>query len=369
MKQPTREKNLKLVNGAWVCDLTVQGKRIRQFGGYTKQEARNTLAKLRLMKLDVRFSLKPPLEEIAFKEFADQYLELYSKQNKRSWRRDQQSLKELKAFFRGETLQSLDPQKIESFKAKRRTEVCDGSTNRELACLKTLLNKAIEWGKLEKNPAAGVKKLKEPPPRDRVLTPEEGRRLIRAANPNLQPILILALGTAMRRGEILRLKWTDLDFARGLISIRISKSGRARQVPMSKAVAEILQSLPRRCEYLFPYKDTGEPMKEVGNSFETACRRAKMNPDDPKDPGITGLRFHDLRRTAATWMRRAGADLLLISRILGHSSLLMTQKYLCEDPGDVSHAFQKIGEIIDLTRQEVDTVEVPESASETKSVH
>lgn len=369
MRQPKKEKNLKLVNGAWTCDLTIQGKRIRQFGGYTKQEARNTLAKLRLEKLDARFGLKKPIAEVSFEEFADEFLDLYCKQNKRSWQRDELSLRSLKAFFKGGTLQSIGPEKIEAFKAQRRTEVSDSSVNRELSCLKTLCSKAVLWGKLETNPAARVKKLKEPPPRDRILTLEESRRLLRAASPDLRPILIVALGTALRRGEILALKPGDLDFTRGLISIRTSKSGKARQVPMSQVVAEALGGLPRRGEYIFHNSETGTHIKDVKTAFNAACRRAKKNPNDKKDPGITGLHFHDLRRTAATWMRRAGADLLLISRILGHSSLLMTQKYLCEDPGDVSQAFQKIGEILDLARLEVDRGEITESATDMKSIH
>jgi integrase len=135
----------------------------------------------------------------------------------------------------------------EKYGLGRRTDGLSPSTiNRELACLKTIFAKAIEWGKAESDPARKVKKFREPASRERILTEDEARRLLSSASLELRPILITAIGTGMRRGEILALRWTDLDFVRGLIAITTSKSGKGRTVPMSGAVAAALGAIPRR---------------------------------------------------------------------------------------------------------------------------
>ena len=203
-----KERNLKQINDKWYVDFTFKGKRIRQFAGYTKAQARNTLAKLRIEFLDERLGFKKPGqgEAVPFEKFAEDFIELYAKQNKRSWKRDELSLNKLKAFFMGETLQSIGPEKIERYKAMRKAEVSPATVNRELACLKTLFNKAVEWAKAETNPAAKVKKFRENNARERILSPEEARRLIECAGPGIQPVLIVALNTGMRRGEILSLE-------------------------------------------------------------------------------------------------------------------------------------------------------------------
>lgn len=100
MRKSKKERNLKFDNGKWYIDFTFQGKRIRQFGGYTKEQARNTLAKMRIEKLDEKLGFKKPEKnDISFEKFADEFLELYSKQNKRSWKRDEVSLKKFEVFF------------------------------------------------------------------------------------------------------------------------------------------------------------------------------------------------------------------------------------------------------------------------------
>lgn len=353
---PRKERNLKLIDGKWYLDFTFKGKRIRQFGGYTLAQARNTLVKMKAELLDVaRGFKKPEAEDVEFGKFCDDFLTLYCKQNKKSWSRDALSLNSLKRFFKGETLASIGPEKIEAFKAKRRTEVSDSTANRELSCLKTALNMAVSWGKIEKSPAARVKKFREPAGRERILTRDEFPRLIAAASLGIRLVLLVALGTGMRRGEILGLKWTDLDFPRGIISIRTSKSGKPRQVPMSASVAEALGAVPRRGEFVFMNSETRTHLKSVTTAFKAACRRAKMNPDDEKDPGITGLRFHDLRHTALTWMLQGGADIVSVSKIAGHSSIIMTQRYCHATPESMRLAVDQVGKILDSGRQEVDT--------------
>src|SRR5262249_15186598 len=118
-------------------------------------------------------------------------------------------------------LKELDQQKIERFlsdrkeftrnKWKSKKEISPSTRNRHLVMLKSMLNKAIEWGLIYENPAAGIKKLREEGGRARFLSSEEIGKLLDNAEERFKPILITALHTGMRRGEILNLKWADVD--------------------------------------------------------------------------------------------------------------------------------------------------------------
>jgi integrase len=358
MIKPKNDRNLKFQEGKWYVDFTTQGKRIRQFGGYTKDQARNTLAKLRIDKLDEKMGFKKPeLEDVPFEKFADDFLELYSKQNKRSWKSDETSLGHLKKFFKGQTLQDIGPEKVERFKAKRKAEVKPATVNRELACLKTLFNKAVEWAKLEESPLGAVKKFKEPPGRERILDAGEARRLVDCADLSIKPVLIVALNTGMRRNEILSLRWVNVDFVKGFIFIEDSKNGKSRKVPMNAAVFEALHNLPRKHEYVFFNEETKSHVKDIKTGFKAACRRAE----------IEGLRLHDLRHTAASKMIEAGADLVTVSKILGHSSIQMTMRYAHPTPENMRRAVDRLGESLGQTRQKVDRPAVSVVRSESAS--
>lgn len=355
MIENRNEKNLRHKTGAmgfgWYIDFSMKlnGKkeRFRSFGGRTKEEARNELVRIRLEKYDEKRGLKRPgnVEPISFEDFAKEFLELYAKQNKKSWTRDETSLNSLLPFFEGETLQSLCPEKVERYKAKRRAEVEPSTVNREVACLKTIFNKAVEWGKIEKSSIQFIKKFKEDPGRERILNAEEVRRLIEYASPSIRPVLIVALNTGMRRNEILCLKLRDVDFIKEFIFIENSKSGKSRKIPMNAAVFAILNSLPHSSEYIFFNPETKTHIKGIKTAFKAACRRAE----------IKGLRLHDLRHTALSKMVEAGIDLVTVSKIAGHSSIQMTMRYAHPTPENMRRAVDVLNEILGQRGQKSDT--------------
>ena len=360
MGKPKKEKNLKLIDGKWYIDFTFNKKRIRQFGGYTKEQARNTLIKMKAEKLDEKRGYKKPAQpDIGFAEFAREFIEIYSKQNKKSWTRDEVSLKSLKPFFKGKTIQDIGPELIERYKAKRKTEVSPATVNRDLAFLKTMFNKAVEWGRLESSPVKNVKKFKEPNSKERILGPDEMKRLIDVANNHLEPILIIALNTGMRRGEILSLKWENINLSKRCIHLEDSKSGKSRDIPMNGLVIEALSAIAQNSEYVFPNPRTGGPIEDIKTAFKTACKNAE----------IKGLRFHDLRHTAATRMVEAMVDLVTVSKILGHSSIQMTMRYAHPTPENMRRAVERLGEFYEQTRQKVDTVEIKEPVVSLISAH
>src|SRR5262249_39565928 len=131
--------------------------------------------------------------------------------------------------------------------------------------------------------------------RNRLLSDDEESRLMNALTGDreyLEPIVALALGAAMRRGNILSLTWIAVDFERACIYVTRTKADRNYSVPMNREVIEILRCLrtKSKSDYLFPNPKTGRPLNDVKRAFESACREA----------GIEDLWFHDLRRTAAT---------------------------------------------------------------------
>ena len=129
---------------------------------------------------------------------------------------------------------------------------------------------------------------------------------------HLRPVVILALHTGMRRGEILSLRWNQIDFGRGLILVQRTKTGRDRIIPMNSTVRETLAAIRQQAE-----GDQVFPINDVKRSFAYACVKGK----------IADFRFHDLRHTAATRLADRGADAFQIAAILGHSSIQMTARY------------------------------------------
>jgi len=122
----------------------------------------------------------------------------------------------------------------------------------------------------------------------------------------------------MRLGEILNLRWCDLDFASGFILVRDSKNGESRHVPMDATLFALFRAYPHRLgTYLVFSSPTGGRIVDVRTGFQNACKRA----------GLTDLRAHDLRHSFANQFVMSGGDLYILKEILGHKSITMTQRY------------------------------------------
>lgn len=205
--------------------------------------------------------------------------------------------------------------------------VKSSTVNRQLAWLKRILTWAYEDEILDRHPGARVKQLDEPPPRKRYLEPEEEERLRDAMRPDQWILVDFALSTGLRRQEMFRLRWADLDEARGILTVR-KKSRRTedRHVPLD-AVADLLPELRRlagRSEFVFPIrrgKLAGQrPMNWhnfTNRTFRAALQRA----------GIVGLTWHDLRRTFCSRLAQADVDLQVIRDLAGHESMATTEGY------------------------------------------
>lgn len=180
-----------------------------------------------------------------------------------------------------------------------------------------MLNKAVAWGHLQANPLRGLKGLREPPGRLRYLTPEEKSRLLDACGipPYLRPLVELSLHTGMRRGELLQVRWADIDLRRRTMTLTHTKNNERRLVPMNDTVAEILKALPRHLDTDLLFPGITGPM--VTRAFMRARHRA----------GLLNVRFHDLRHTFASYLAMGGYNLRTIQQLLGHRDLRMTSRY------------------------------------------
>jgi integrase len=267
---------------------------------------------------------EPGRKRAAFRDFAEEYLEDYAKPTKKSWKADKIRLDKLKKHFKEMDLRQITPMEIERFRSSQLTLGREKSTtNRYVALLKRMFNLAIEEGYMETNPARKVKMFSEADNlKERILTEEEERRLVESCCDHMRDIVTFALNTGMRLGEILNLKWPNVDMRTGFIKVEFTKSGKTRFVPMNETLRAML-SRPRKRgeEYVFTNPDSKDRFKETKRSFKTGCRKAK----------IEGLRFHDLRHTFASRLIANGVDVGTVRKLLGHSTLLITQRYIHTD--------------------------------------
>jgi integrase len=230
-------------------------------------------------------------------------------------------------------LSKLTAAAIEKYKVHRSQGVKAATVNRELALLKHMLTKAVDWGYLKQNPTKSVKLLKEPPGRLRYLEPEEIERVLEACDdpqvPYLRAIVVVALHTGMRLGEILGLRWGDLDVRHRLISITGIKNNERKTIPINEILYEELATLPRHVTspYLFCHPD-GAPILRIDRSFHSVLTRA----------GIEGFRFHDLRHTFASHLVMRGVPLETIGALLGHKDPKMTKRYAHLSPTTLKDA-------------------------------
>lgn len=309
----------------WYIDYrNEEGKRIQKVIK-SAQSRENAVIALQQTVLNVfsrEHNISNQKKKIKFADFADKYLENYAKVNKKSWKTDEFYLKSIKGFFQNSYLYGITSQDLEKYKAFRlRQGVQPSTVNRCLAILRKMFNLAIDWGYLQATPLKGIKFFSEKDNlKERILTQNEEIRLIDASCEHLKSILIAALNTGMRRGEILNLKWSQIDFKARMIRIERTKSGNMRFIPINSPILHELINLKsrrNRNEYVFINPDTRKPFQSVKTAFIAACRRANIH----------GLRFHDLRHTFASRLVEKGVDIITVKELLGHSTVKITERY------------------------------------------
>lgn len=303
----------------WYIDYYVKGVRKRKKIGPSKHVADLALAQVKVKIAKGEYLGIYEDKKLTFRQFAPEYL-AYAQANKSptSYGRDRVTIEHWLAPYFGEHyLFNFTVAEVERYKQVRLEAVRPSTVNKELNCLKAMLNKAVVWGYLKDHPLKGLPGLKEPPGRLRYLAPDETVSLLAACETPvyLRPIVDLAMHTGMRRAEILTLRWGDVDLRRRTITLTQTKNNERRVIPVNETVAAVLKAWPRAVgsDALFP--GLNGPM--VTRAFWRACRKA----------GISNLRLHDLRHTFASYLAMGGYNLRTIQQLLGHKDLRMTSRY------------------------------------------
>jgi len=284
-----------------------------------------------LHDLETRGETSVEVSRITFSDLASVYKETRMKQAEyrddhkicgmRSLSSANSHLKALTDYFGPTPLQSITVGQIEKYKqhrlsvpTKRSKDRSITSVNRELEFLRSMLRFAVCEGWIDKSPfdkaSTPLISKSDEAKRTRTLSWEEEKRLLEVCGPDLQSLIITALDTGMRLGEILSLSWSSVDFENKQITIQAlnTKTLTKRIVPISSRLENELRIL---------LKDPGPDEKVFGNIshiygiWKTACREAQ----------IEGLRFHDLRATFATRLIEAGMAIEQVAKITGHSQL------------------------------------------------
>ena len=208
---------------------------------------------------------------------------------------------------------------------RRASGAAPGSANRLIIMMRYIFNLAIKWEVpgIKTNPCAGVPLLQVNNKMERYLSVEEARRLYGAVcksdNTMLKFIVPMLILTGARKREVLDAKWQDFDINRRIWRISMSKSGKARHVPISDGAMTVLGSLPRNIntDYAFANPKTSKPFVSVFVAWNTAR----------KSVGLSDVRMHDLRHSFASLLVNSGRTLYEVQHILGHTQVKTTQRY------------------------------------------
>jgi integrase len=378
----------------WYIDFWFHGQRIREMIGPSRRDAEKIIAKKKTEVIENKYlDIRKEPEPIKFYDFAKEYLQ-WCKGNKKpsSHRRDLSRMRALNREFEKKNIHEITTWQIEKYKLKRKDEINrpgaimgsfeqkkkDGgqeeiwyidyqrpqgekvrkiigpdkkdteaylakskattkpaTVNREIALIKHMYSKAIEWGKCKENPTKKVKLLKGEVKRVRFLMPDEIQTLLSKCKDYLKSIVIVAAHSGMRKGEILSLKWDQVNFEQGIITLHDTKNSERRDIPMDETVKTTLREMEKTGPYVFSNGD-GESLGDWRRAFEGAVRRS----------GIEDFHFHDLRHTFASNLVMAGVDLVTVKELMGHKDLTMTLRYAHLGPDHKARAINILDRVM-----------------------
>lgn len=315
----------------------------------TERQAR-TVSEARQFRLDILKELEsgPEVFEastLTFRELAEKYEEkklvepVYVGDTRikgqRSWKQQRVFLKPLRAYFGAFLVRKITHEHLAEYRQKRfetptrmNTQRSVSQVNRELSLMRSIFTYARRLNLITRSPfdsGEPLISLANEVRRDRILTLDEEKKLLaQCAGPraHLRYIIITALDTGMRRGELLQMIWADVNFEKGIIIVRstTTKTRRPRTIGMTArltaALAEWLEITQARAQdFVFG------GIRDCKTAFNTACEKA----------GIEDLHFHDLRHTATTRLVQAGAQPGIVMKTTGHTQFATFARYVNPD--------------------------------------
>lgn len=319
-----------------------QGERYRKSTGLSNKAAARTVEARRKVQLAERRAgivnrpVCPTFENFVTSEFLP-WSAREHQAHPRTHQRYTVSSKPLKEFFGKLRLDAISQGHVEKFKLVRGESVSPAGVNRDMAALRVMLNLAIRQGYMLRNPVVGVRFLSEGPGIMRIVTHEEERRYLAAANPLLRDVAALILATGMRPEEVYTLRKENVHLLQSYLFVPIGKTPFARRnVPLSDQTGALLKRRLSAAEgpYLFPHRnDPQRPLTSVKRAHFQAMEDAEIKPP---------FRIYDLRHTFGSRSAMAGVDLATLKELMGHSQISMTMRYVHPTPEHKQLAVRKL---------------------------
>ncbi|CAJ4661320.1 site-specific integrase [Burkholderia pseudomallei] len=307
-------------NGPWWFDLSIDGSRIRQSSGTSDRRAAEELAAKvasdywRQKKLGERPAVTWDAAVVHW---------LKQNQHQRSLETTKQRLRWLTDQLKGENVRNIDRERIQALIETKAAEKYRGSpvagatVNRHMAALSVILHHCHAEGWIDAVPP--IRKLRENSARLTWLTRAQAQRLLEELPTHLRQMARFALATGLRESNVRLLEWAQVDRERALAWIHAdqAKAGKVISVPLNEdALGVLREQQGQHKRYVFVYK--GAPIGRIYNhAWQKACMRA----------GLSGLRFHDLRHTWASWHVQAGTPLPILQQLGGWASYQMVLRY------------------------------------------
>ena len=313
----------------WICYFDAFGRRHREKAG-SKGFARRLYEKRKTEIREARYFPPERRKPAMFEEILEDYRRAAEKGPRGDgW--GPERYRRLRETFGGQPAAVITPVVVEAFRDELSRDHASATVNRHLQLLRAVFLRAKRDGKVDSTPTSKVRFYRENNKRERYLSNDEERKLFEALPSWLHPLVIVALHTGMRKSELLKLKWSDVDFATGTIHVRDPKSGEDEHVLMNETSKRTLRALSDSRTRVVALKDRalnhlnrhvftapeGGYMHALNRYWYPALKRAR----------IEGLRFHDLRHTFASRAAMSGVDLYTLQALMRHRSPQMTQRY------------------------------------------
>ncbi len=313
-----------------------RGREYRESCGSNKITHARKLLKKRIAECESGKLIGPTQDRVILGDLAEDYLRDYEINARKSTRAAKARTQHLLEYFGYlKRVVDISPSKLKEYTHHRLQEQAANATiNRELTALGRMFRLAVESEKLTMIPH--IPRLEEPPAREGFFEHEEYLSVRRHLPPDLQDVLDFGYNSGWRSGEILSLRWSDLDFDGGMIRLRAaeSKNKERRVLPLSEPLRQVLERRweGRRPMCPFVFHRNGKQIKDYASAWKRACETA----------GLEGKLFHDLRRTVARNLIRSGVPRSTARRITGHKTESVFERYNITVEEDLREAAEKL---------------------------
>lgn len=328
-------------NGKYYCRFQINGERHHYLcsGASSVKEAKaiENAFKYKVQQQQNGVIPKEEVNKVRLKQLRDNYLE-YSRLNRAVYKQDIGRIKIIFEFFKENTeAKNIVRKDIEEFKSWLLNQGRSKKTvNLYLGICRKMYNLAIDNEWIEKNLFSKNVEFKLEPRKLKILADDSQEVLEKASTSDFLPIITVALNSALRRGNIIDLKWEDINLDTRVIEITKNKGNKHIKLPINDTLYKLFSEMDRTSEYVFTNPETGRKWNTT--AFNKAWRKIR------EKAGLQDLRFHGLRHTVGTRLARKNVPIPVIKKIMAHSDIKTTMMYVHVDSIDVVNAINSLGQ-------------------------